>query len=427
MGDSVFPAGHRPDFHAVVVGAGVIGICCAYVLARRGARVTVLERGEIGRGASYGNSGAVAIGHTPINKPGRVQQALRSLLDPLSPLYVPPRLDPRLAMWLWRFSRKCTQGHLEYCMQVLGALGHATRELFAEWIEREKLECCYRSEGYYELYRTGRGLESAKSEARLIGRSGFRTETLSGDELREREPAINAEVLGGVFHPEAATLHPYRFVLELAERARRYGAAFRTGAEVASVLTEGGKARGVRTREGETVAAQAVVLATGAYGGPLTRALGLHLPLQAAKGYHRDCEPGDGRAPLLRHACVLGEHSVFCSPMDGFVRFAGTMEFSGINHEIRRRRLEQLTNAAKRFFHGLEDIKFRSEWCGLRPCLPDGLPAVGPASGYEGLFIATGHAMLGLTLGPVTARIIAGCILDGAPGMDIAALRPERF
>jgi D-amino-acid dehydrogenase len=130
---------------------------------------------------------------------------------------------------------------------------------------------------------------------------------------------------------------------------------------------------------------------------------------------------------LLRSTCVLGENMVFCTPMDGFVRFAGTLEFSGVNLEIRRPRLEQLTNAAGRYFDSMEGATFRSEWCGLRPCLPDGLPAVGPVAGCAGVFLATGHTMQGLTLGPVTGKLIAETILDGAPSVDIAALNPGRF
>ncbi|HEU5407036.1 MAG TPA: FAD-binding oxidoreductase, partial [Nitrospira sp.] len=131
--------------------------------------------------------------------------------------------------------------------------------------------------------------------------------------------------------------------------------------------------------------------------------------------------------PLLSHACVLGENMVFCTPMDGFVRFAGTLELSGVNHKIRRPRLEQLTNAAARYLTTMQNATIKSEWCGLRPCLPDGLPALGAVSRCAGLFVATGHAMMGLTLGPITGRLIAECVLDGSSSMDITALRPDRF
>lgn len=413
--------------HILVVGGGVVGVCCAYFLAKRGTRVIVLERDQIGRAASYGNAGCIAPSHPPINKPGRVRQALKSLFDPLSPLYVAPTFDPALARWLWSFSRTCTEKHVEYSMKILGPLGHASRALFDELIETEKLGCWFRREGYYEIYLTELGLESAKKEIRMLSHYGFHPEVVPGAELRKREPAINDYVVGGIFYPEAATIDPYQFVLEMAKRAEQYGATFRTTSEVISLRNVNDRVQGVRLQNGDSIEADSVVLTAGAYSVPLLRKHGIRFPLQAAKGYHRDCESKPGGAPLLGQACVLGENMVFCTPMDGFVRFAGTLELSGVNHEIRRPRLEQLTKAAGRYFRTMGDAVVKSEWCGLRPCLPDGLPAVGAVSRYPGLFVATGHAMMGLTLGPVTGKLISECVLDGSPSIDIAALRPDRF
>lgn len=424
--DNSVRSGHS-DHRVVIIGGGVIGVCCAYFLAKRGARVTVIERDQIGKGASFGNAGSIAPGHPPINKPGRIKQALKSLFDPLSPLYVAPRADPSLAMWLVAFSRACTERHLEFAMKVMAPLGHATREIFDDLIHREKLDCCFQPNGYYEIYLTERGLAAGKKEAAFIRRYGFAPDAISGDALREREPVINKRVLGGVFYPEAATLNPYRFVVELAKKAGHYGAQFRTNTEIVNFLGADGAVRGVRTSAGENIEADSILVSTGAYSVPLVKKLGIHLPLQPAKGYHRDRESAPG-TPALRSACVLGENMVFCTPMDGFVRFAGTLEFSGVNHNIRRPRLEQLTNASKRYFdRGVETKEFQSEWCGLRPCISDGLPVIGPVAGHRGLFIATGHAMLGLTLGPVTGKLISECILDGRAGMDITALRLDRF
>lgn len=261
----------------------------------------------------------------------------------------------------------------------------------------------------------------------MLSRYGFHPELLRGAALREREPAINDEVRGGIFYPEAATIHPYQFVVEMAACAERQGAEFRSTTPVAGLRILGGRVGGVELENGELVTADAVVLATGAYSVPLLRQLGIRFPLQAAKGYHRDCESKQVGTPLLSHACVLGESMVFCTPMDGFVRFAGTLELSGVNHDIRRPRLEQLTSSARRYFKTMEDPAVKAEWCGLRPCLPDGLPALGPVPRYPGLFVATGHAMMGLTLGPVTGKLISECILDDSPSMDVTALRPDRF
>ncbi len=413
--------------HTVVVGGGVIGVCCAYYLAKRGVRVTVLERDEIGRGASFGNAGTIAPGHAPMTKPGRVKQALKNMMDPTSTLYIAPRWDPALMKWLWVFRRHCTETHVKESMEALAPLGHDTRELFDQLVDEEALECNYTAEGYYEVFLTEPGLANATNEASLMWTHGYRPMSLPGEELRERELALRRGVQGGIFYPEAATLNPHSFLREMADRVSRLGAAVRIAADVSELLTSAHRVTGVRLRDGEVLPAGTVVLATGAYSLELAASVGYRLPIQAGKGYHRDRDLGSGGTPSLKITCMLGEHSVFCTPMDGFVRYAGTMEFSGLNHEIRRPRLEQLTRAANLYLTGVGDVESRSEWCGLRPCTPDGLPIVGPVPGCKGLFIATGHAMLGLTLGPITGKLVAEMVLDGAPSRNIDALRVNRF
>jgi D-amino-acid dehydrogenase len=412
--------------HVIVAGGGVIGLCCAYYLAREGAQVTLLERSQIGDGATFGNAGVIAPGHTPITKPGRLRQAIRSMLQPLSPFYVPPRLNLSLLRWLVAFARHCTREHVAFAMRTLGPMGRASLQLFDELIQGEKLDCDYRRAGYYEVCLTEGGLEAVRAEADFIGRYGFDVQPLTGAELRAREPRLSERILGGVFYPQAATLNPYRFATELGERARRMGVALHTGFEVAEITVREGRVCGVRLRNGDRLDAQGVVLATGAYMAPLVHRLGLKLPLEPAKGYHRDVKT-QASAPVLREACVLAERLVFCTPMGSFTRFAGTLEFSGVNHDIRRPRLEQLTRAAQQYFAGLPQLEIISEWCGLRPCLPDGLPALGAVERFPGLYIATGHAMAGLTLGPVTGMLVAELILRGTASLDISALRPERF
>jgi len=411
----------------LVVGGGLIGVCCAYELARRGAQVALLERGEIGDGASYGNAGAATPGHLPINKPGRVRQALRSLFDPLSPLYVAPRWDPALLRWFELFRQSCTEAQLRRGMDLLGPLGLTSRRLLGDWIETESISCDFRPVGFAEVFLSGEGLENAQQEAELVARYGFRPERLDGAALREREPAFREEVVGGVFFPEAATLNPRRFVQGLAAAAGRYGASVQGEAEVVDIVTRGGRVAGVLLQSGDLLEADRVVLAAGSYSDPLLRKLHLSLPLQPAKGYHIDRDPSRGSAPPLGLPCLLGERGVFCTPMGSFVRFAGTLEFSGMNHELRRDRLEQLGRAAYLYLRGLEPAPNLSEWCGLRPCLPDGLPAVGPAPGVEGLFVAVGHAMMGLTLGPGTGQLVAGLVLGNPPPLPLDALRVDRF
>jgi D-amino-acid dehydrogenase len=417
----------RSDARIVVIGGGVIGICAAYYLARRGANVTVLQRGAVADGASLGNAGMISPGHPPINGPGRVGTAIRSLKDPLSPLYVAPRWDPELFRWLWSFARWCSQQHLEYSMAALAPLGLATPELFDELVEAEGLDCDYRRSGYLEVCRTQEGLETVRREVELIGRHGFEARELTTDELREREPAVRSDVAGGFVHAEGSTVNPGRFVVELGAAACRRGATVREETTVERIEVENGRVQGVRIEGGERVEADIVVVATGSYSGGLLGELGCGLPIQPAKGYHQDRDPESAGTPPLGLPCLLVETSVFCTPMDDFVRFAGTLEFSGLNHDMRQDRLDQLMRSASLFFDGVTRAGALDVWVGLRPCTTDGLPAIGPMPDIQGLYAATGHGMLGLTLGPVSGLLLSEQILDGTTSLPLEPFDPGRF
>lgn len=410
----------------VVVGGGVIGISCAYYLAKGGCRVTVVERAHVGSGASSGNAGTVAAGHPPLNRPGRIRQALVAMTDPGSPLYVKPRWDPALWRWLLGFARYCTDEHVEHCMRVMAPLGKDGLALFDELIEEERIECGYRREGFYEVCSSASGLSSARHESGVIREHGYEPEDLDGDELRRREPELGPMAIGGVYYPEAATLDPARFLKRLTSAAERLGCTILEGEHVERVDHSGPQVTGVRTRSGSDHPADAVVLATGPFSLRVAGRFGVRIPVQPGKGYHRDVDIGPNGAPRLRTACVLSETSVFCTPMDTVVRFAGTMEFSGENDVLRPARLGQLTRAARAAFPAMGTARPVSQWCGLRPVSIDGLPLVGPVAGVDGLHIATGHGMLGLTLGPVTGQIIANGILTGSDERN-DPLAPGRF
>ena len=410
----------------VVVGGGVIGVSAAYHLARRGASVSLLERDELAAGASRGNAGTVSPGHPPLNKPGRISAAIRQMMDPTSPLYIQPRWDPSLWGWLLDFARNCTEARVHEVMDVLSPLGHDALRHFEELVEERGIECGYRPDGYMDVCRTEEGLADARHEAELIHPHGYHPELLDADDVRRREPALGP-VAGGVFYPEAATLEPWRFLLGLARAAREEGAEVREGVEVREVRPRNGGPPSVRTASGETVEADAVVLATGPFSLALAREAGISLPVAPGKGYHQDISVAPDGAPDIRTACVLHETSVFCTPMDGKVRFAGTMEFSGLNEVMRRPRLEQLTRAARTYFPALGARPPESEWCGLRPVSSDGLPVVGPVPGLEEVVVATGHGMLGLTLGPVTGSLVADWVLGEGPEPLYRALSPARL
>lgn len=421
------PSASRP---AVVVGGGVVGLCCARSLARRGVPVVVLERDEIGHGASFGNAGTISPAHPPINAPGRWRELIRSMVDPLSPLYIPPRIDLRLWRWLLSFARHCAADHVDHCRRVMAPLARVTPGLHDEIARladlEPELDLGYRTDGYLEIYRTRGGQRAAEHEAEFARGQGFAPSLVAADELREREPALSESVRGGYHYSEARTVDPFAFVRLVEADARRHGAKVETGVEVLSVRTEGGRARAVATSDGE-IEASTVVLATGAYSPGLYGSLGCPLPVVPAKGYHVDLPTSAPETPRLNMACLLVETAVFCTPMPGRLRLAGTLEFSGIDHEMRERRLRQLTRGARLYLDGMGEAPASSRWCGLRPCTPDGLPVIGPLPGWRGIYAATGHAMLGLTFGPVTGELLAELIVDGETTTPIDAFDPGRF
>lgn len=411
---------------ALIVGGGVIGVCCAYFLSKAGMATTIVDRGKMGEGASYGNAGLVAAGHQPLNKPSRIRQSLKLLLDPRSPLYIPLQWNPGLVRWLWYLHRNSTESGLTASMDALAPLGHITLSLFDLLVAEENLDCNYVRQGYYEICRTEKGLKSAELDATMMQDYGYNPHTITGEELRDIEPAILDEVIGGVYFPESATCDPHRFVTELADRIIGYGGTVLVNQDVIEILSNRSGVKGVRLANGEVLRANTVVLATGAYSHKLTQKFGLSLPVQAGKGYHRDLA-NKGEEKSFNVPCLLGESHVFCTPLDKFTRLAGTLEFSGVNHKIRHERLDQLNKAANQYLEGAGDGTPTSEWCGLRPCTPDGMPFVGPVPGQDGLFVATGHATLGLTLGPVTGKIITEQVLEGRTSLPAEPLGIERI
>ena len=410
----------------LVVGGGIIGVSCAYYLAAEGASVTLLERGRIAGEASCGNAGTVSAGHPPLNKPGRVREGLARMFDPGSPLHIPPRWDPELWRWLMDFALACTHDQVAAAMDAMAPMGHRTLELFHRLVEEERIECGYRPAGYYDVCFTEAGLAAAAEEADLIRPHGYAPELLDSRALREREPALAEDVAGGVFYPQAATVDPLAFTRGLADAAARRGARIVEGARVVDVEDGAGKPR-VRTADGGAHDADSVVLATGPFSLELAARSGLRLPVQPGKGYHRDLPVGPTGAPPLRIACVLHETSVFCTPMGDRIRLAGTMEFAGESRSLRPERLGQLGRAASAAFPALRPAPPLSEWAGLRPVSADGLPIIGALPGMPGVWIATGHGMLGLTLGPVTGERVARGILTGATDSISLALSPRRF
>lgn len=412
------------DDRTIIIGGGIIGVCAAWHLARRGHAVTLLERDAIGSGASSGNAGIIAIGHPPLPRPGLARQVLKWMARGDSPLYVPPRLDLSMIKWFWNFHRACTQQWFEVCMKTLGDLGRLSREQFETMLADEDIDCQYDRRGWMEVYQTEKGFDTGRREAEIIRAQGFEAIELNRSALMQREPAFRDNVAGAVLFPESSFTEPMALLEQFAMAAQRRGAVLRTGAPVRRILTQGDRFAGVELERGEKIEGATLVLAAGIWSTGLADQLGVSIPMQAGKGYHRNIEMPQ---PALNIASVLAESHVAVTPMGGFLRLAGTVEFSGINDKLVQRRLDMMSEAAEQYMHNVADQPVISEWCGLRPCTADGLPVIGWAPRVANVFIATGHARMGLSLAPGTGRIIADMLLDDTSPIDLETMRADRF
>lgn len=410
--------------NTVIIGAGIVGVSAAYELARRGHAVTVIDQGEVGCGASFGNAGIVAVGHPPLPRPGLVWQSLKWMFDPGSPLYIKPRFDLELIRWLWQFMRACNPQHFAASIGPLTELGIASKQCFDRIVADERIECEYKTAGWYELFMTRRGLEHGRHDATLLRGFGLTVNEYGGAEARRREPAFTEQVVAAIHYVDSAIAEPRRYVVELADRATRHGTTVRTNSEVTRIEIHDGRFIAAHLASGEVVAGDALVLAAGSWTTKLAATIGVNVPMQPAKGYHLELTAPQ---PNVSTACVLAEKAVAATPMNGGLRLAGTVELSGLNHNLVQKRLDMLPIGTREYLRGIDQCTPRSSWCGLRPCTADGMPVIGWAPRCENVFLATGHAKMGFALGPVTGQLISECILDDAPSIDLTSMNPSRF
>ncbi|HKZ87466.1 MAG TPA: FAD-dependent oxidoreductase [Anaerolineae bacterium] len=414
----------EPHDDILVIGGGVIGVCSAYYLAEKGQRVTLVEQSGIAAGSSYGNAGLIVPSHSiPLAALGVLTQGLRWLLDPESPFYIKPRFDFALFGWLLRFAGASREGPMRQAIPVLRDLGQASLALFDELAALDGLEFGYERKGSLLIYTTRRGYESGVEEAHLLNEFDVAAQPLDAAQVRQLEPNVLPGITGGVYFPTDTHLRPADFVQRLAAHAEKMGACIRTKTEVLGFETSGRKVVRVKTTRGDFVPAQ-VVLAAGAWTPAVARDLRLRVPIQAAKGYSITIRRPD-KSPAI--PLLLGEARVAVTPMGDVLRLAGTLEFAGLDLSINSRRVAAIQRAAKSYLPGLERIEPLEIWRGLRPCTPDGLPIVGQARGFDNLIVAAGHAMVGMTLGPITGKLVAQLVCGEKTDVNVRALRLERF
>ena len=411
----------------LIIGAGAVGLSCALHCARKGHRVTVVERGGAQRdGCSFGNAGMIVPSHfVPLAAPGMVKLGLKWMWNPESPFYIKPRLDGELFDWALKFWRAANAEHVRRSAPLLRNLSFASRALFEEFAAQPENDIGLTTRGLLMLCKTQHTLDDEAEFAAQANSLGVPAEVLNATQVAKLDPGVTMAVAGAVYFPRDAHFTPDRYLAVLQSQAEKLGVVFKWNTEVTGLETRGGKIVSVRTAS-EAVSADEIILCGGSWSPLLVRELGLKIPIQAGKGYSLTlAQPRE----LPQLCSIFTEARMAITPMGSSLRFGGTMEISGLNENINLVRVRGIIKSVPQYFPKFtpEDFADIQPWRGLRPCSPDGLPYLGRTAKFSNLIIATGHAMMGMSLSPITGQIVSEFVSGEKPAFDLSLFSPDRY
>jgi D-amino-acid dehydrogenase len=405
-----------------IIGGGIIGLSSAYFLLKEGFEVTVIDKSNISSGASYVNAGYISPSHIiPLAAPGRVAQGIKYMFDSSSPFYMKPRLDKDFLKWAWLFQKSCSKKNVEVSAQSILDLTLLSQKLFKEIYASGDVDFHLEHKGLLMAFQTESSKHHEEEVVARASKMGLQIEYLNQKALAILEPNLVAE---GAFHYHSDShTTPKLFMDAMKHFLQKNGVKLNTNEEVLNISPKGDKVE-ISTSLCDYVSDE-VVIATGSWSESIAKKLGVYLPVQAGKGYCINTKKPTG----IKHPTIIMEANAAVTPMSGFTRFAGTMEIAGLDETIRKERVEAIAKAAQRFYNNLE---FSSEeknkaTFGFRPVSPDGVPFIGKLKNHRNISIATGHAMMGWSLGPGTGKIISEIIANKQPSISLERFSPERF
>ncbi|MDB5376509.1 MAG: dependent oxidoreductase [Rubritepida sp.] len=413
---------HRPT--VLVIGAGIVGLCTAWYLARAGAAVTLVDRAGPGEGTSSGNAGAISAGSVaPLAMPGVLRDVPKMLLDRKGALTIPTRYWPTAFPWLWRFVLSARPERVQEIAQALATLLRGAEDRHLEILEAEGAADLISHNGQLYLYRDRTHLAKDDAAWELRRAHGLDMRVLNRIELLELEPEVSGNYGIGVFLPgQGHSVNPLRQARVVARGVERMGGTIRRG-NATALMTQDRRVTGALI-DGEPFAADYVVLAAGAWSAKLLAPLGIHVPLESQRGYHVML-PSPGVMP--RRPIIPADRKIFITPMEEGLRLAGSVEFGGTEAPPSPERSALLLEDLAKVYPQADTREQRPHWMGHRPCLPDSLPVIGSVRAWPGLWCAFGHGHLGLTGSAPTGALLAAAMMGPAPNTDLTPFGVERF
>jgi D-amino-acid dehydrogenase len=412
----------------VIIGGGIIGLSSAYYLQQSGHEVTVIDKTTMTDNCSYGNAGYVCPSHfVPLATPGIVMQGLKWMWNSKSPFYIQPRLSRSLIDWGVKFMKAATKERVANAAAPLRDIAMLSQHLYETWSNLPQFDFAYEHKGLLEIFQTEAGAEHARHVVEKAHELGLLdTALLSYDALQQLEPQTKINALGAVFFKCDAHLYPNKLMQQLIADLQQKGVRLQTREEVTGFENHDGNITKVITATG-AYEADTVVVASGSWSRELAAKMQVKIPLMPGRGYSVTLENSPYR---INYPAILVEGRVAMTPMDGNkIRFGGTLEITSTNTPPRMHRVEGILRAVKRYYPEF-DVPVPSPdmvWYGYRPCSADGLPYIGRIRQWKNVVMATGHAMLGLSLGAGTGKLVSEIVNGQATSMEISPFNPDRF
>ncbi|GEP97953.1 NAD(P)/FAD-dependent oxidoreductase [Chitinophaga cymbidii] len=411
----------------IVIGGGIIGLSSAYFLQQSGWEVTVIDKGDFSNNCSYGNAGYVCPSHfVPMATPGIVRQGLKWMLDTQSPFYVKPRFSLGLLDWGMKFMRSANAAHVERSAVPLRDIAILSKQLYENWFRQPGFDFGYEEKGLLDMFRMPENEAHAHHSVEKAQELGLDAEYLNAAQVQAMEPQTELNIHGAVYFKCDAHLYPNKLMFNLLELLHERKVRFIPNETVTGFEQHNGKISKVTTNKG-TYDSDMVVIATGSWSREMAAKLSVKLPMAAGRGYSVTYEDAPYK---LNHPAILMEGRVAITPMDGNkIRFGGTMEITSLNAPPNMDRVKGILKTVQQYIpaYNIPMPPKEQVWFGYRPCSADGLPYIGRLSRISNCILATGHSMLGLSLGAGTGKLVSELANEQTPSMNIKPFSPERF
>ncbi|MBG9447579.1 NAD(P)/FAD-dependent oxidoreductase [Cytobacillus firmus] len=409
---------------AIIIGGGIIGLACAFYLRKKGMDVVLIDKGDPGAECSSGNMGWVCPSLSdPVPAPGLIKSSVKWMIKRDSPLYIKPAIVPSLSPWLMQFWKFCSEEPYQRGYTAGLELSRKTLSLFDELEHESCLEFEMHRKGLLFVFLDQRYIDEKLDNYSIVESYGLPAPVAkSKKEVMEMEPALSDAVAGGIYLPAERHVRPETLTKALKKWLISNGAEVLSHTEAMGFIQEGDKISGVKTRK-KTIEGDHFLVTAGAWAGLILRQVGLHIPMTAGKGYSITIS---NPSIQFQHPLYLGDSRVTISPFHDSVRIGGTMELSGLNTNLDQRRIDSLKSSAAQYLRA--SVRGDEQaWCGMRPMTPDGLPIIGKAPSLNNLYIASGHAMSGISMALSTGSVMSVLITKGMSDIDLTPFRPDRF